>query len=392
MSGQGPRSSVTILTSSYPRRDGDMAGHFVARLARELFDPSTTTVLRPWDHTTESAGDPPFSLFGETVIRLPCGPDVFYGAGAPVTLQRNLAIPRAVTALFRFLHTSSTHVPPDSNLVAHWMLPAGLAAWRLSRTKACRYQLVVHGSDAVLLDKLPLGHRLVERLCLDAEEVIAVSETVKERLLHRHKPVIRRKLVQNIRVCPMGVDRPMLPGESYEQSILWVGRMHEGKGGSLLLDALERLPDVFWPCHWLGDGPLMARWQKRADRLPGEHHFHGCLPNQEVLTFLARRPLVVFTSLEAEGQPVSLMEAMAHGCPVMVPGCQPFLQMIQDQRGAMVYTAADAEDLARTLRLALSRPETLEALGRVAHQRARAFSWPELTPRLRPPWSDRDAS
>ena len=316
---------------------------------------------------------------------LDAGPFVFYGAGAPVNLSRPFGPPLAAVATLRYLAACRECVPCGSKLIAHWLLPAGLAAWELSQRKGCRYQMVIHGSDATLLSRLPFGPRLIRAVCERADDVLAVSETVKERLLQGQPTTIRRNLDASIRVCPMGTDLPEDIADACSSRLLWLGRMHEGKGGRLLLRALS---EEAVSCDWLGDGPARMDWEALAKRTAGNHSFHGMLPADRVGDFLRIRPLVVFTATEPEGAPLSLTEAMAYGCPIVAPRCPPFSQTLQDQTDAMLYTPHNVEDLRRIVRLALRHPSWSNELGRRARNKARELAWFRLSERLRPVWSE----
>lgn len=76
--------------------------------------------------------------------------------------------------------------------------------------------------------------------------------------------------------------------------------------------------NIVW--HHFGDGPEMARIRNIAATLPDNIsvHLHGRLPNRDVLEFYSRNHVDAFLSVsESEGVPVSIMEAMSFGIPVI---------------------------------------------------------------------------
>lgn len=81
--------------------------------------------------------------------------------------------------------------------------------------------------------------------------------------------------------------------------------------------ALLEKPAVW---HHFGDGPLMEKLLRQANGLP-EHIrwiFHGNVPNQQLMEFYRTNHVDCFLNVSAsEGVPVSIMEAMSFGIPVI---------------------------------------------------------------------------
>ncbi len=108
--------------------------------------------------------------------------------------------------------------------------------------------------------------------------------------------------------------------------VLTVGRLVEKKGIEYGLRAVAQVTAQNIPLHYtiVGDGPLRTSLQELARSLGISEHvtFLGSRPQHEVLELVRQAhiflaPSVTDTTGDQEGIPVSLMEAMATGLPVV---------------------------------------------------------------------------
>ena len=77
----------------------------------------------------------------------------------------------------------------------------------------------------------------------------------------------------------------------------------------------------------------------------------GNMSNEEVMKFFSEVPINLFISLsEAEGVPVSIMEAISFGVPILstdVGGCK---EIVTDETGILVPLETEMEEIARTIK------------------------------------------
>lgn len=77
----------------------------------------------------------------------------------------------------------------------------------------------------------------------------------------------------------------------------------------------------------------------------------GNMSNEEVMKFFSEVPIDLFISLsEAEGVPVSIMEAISFGVPILstdVGGCK---EIVTDETGILVPLETEMEEIARTIK------------------------------------------
>jgi glycosyltransferase involved in cell wall biosynthesis len=154
--------------------------------------------------------------------------------------------------------------------------------------------------------------------------------------------------------------------------MLAAGRLHRNKGLDVLIDALADVPGaVLWLA---GDGPERAALARRAsDRgVDARIRFLGWRDDLPAL-FAAADLFVCPSRHEPLGNVV--IEAWAHGTPVVAAASQGPSGLIRDGENGLLVPVDDASALARAIATALDDPALrarLAAAGRAAH--ARDFS------------------
>jgi glycosyltransferase involved in cell wall biosynthesis len=219
-------------------------------------------------------------------------------------------------------------------------LTGALALWRavravrpaivhvhLSWPLACRYGVVaarLAGVPAVGTAQLYLrpGRPREARLALSPlRRIIAVSEEVRSRYerelgVGAHRLVVVRNgiMVAPTPPAPNAALRAELVQGRPDYLVFTPARLHPQKGHAYLLEAAALVPEV--TLVLAGDGPLRGELEDRARELgiAGRCLFLG--HRTDVAGLLAVADLFVLPSL-FEGLPVSVLEAMAAGRPVI---------------------------------------------------------------------------
>jgi colanic acid/amylovoran biosynthesis glycosyltransferase len=162
-----------------------------------------------------------------------------------------------------------------------------------------------------------------------------------------------------IRVHRMGVDLKRFvpqPSASRERvRIVSVGRLVEKKG---IDDAIMALSMIKTPFEYVvaGDGPLRARLEALArERLPaGSVRFVGAQTQDAVLRLLQSADIFLAPSVTAsdgdiEGIPVSIMEAMALGLPVVSTRHSGIPELVSHDVSGMLLDEHDITGLSGAL-------------------------------------------
>jgi glycosyltransferase involved in cell wall biosynthesis len=324
---------VVVLTTSYPRWEGDAAGRFVADAVERIRERGVAVeVVSP-------AG---FRHYG-----------IAYGDGVVGNLKnepwRALLLPAMLAGFVR----AARRAARGADLVhAHW-LPAGAVA--LAAGKPFVVQL--WGTDVELARRAPRPARAVLRR---ARLAVCASSSLAE--------AARELGAREARVIPPGVDAAEGGREEADPpEVLYAGRLSPEKGVLELFEAARGMKLVV-----AGDGPLRAR-------VPGALGFVA--PDE--LARLYGRAAVVACPSRREGFGMACLEAMAHGVPVVASGVGGLLDLVVDGETGLVVPPRDVPALRTALERLLGDPELRRRLGEAAKRRARErFSWQASTDAL----------
>ena len=148
--------------------------------------------------------------------------------------------------------------------------------------------------------------------------------------------------------------------------LLFVARLAELKGLSVLLEAMAVVakahPDVRLTV--VGDGPERSRFEKLRKRLNLEQtvDFVGYRSQSEVAQHLADTDVFVLPSY-AEGVPVTLMEAMGSGLPVVATQVGGVSELVEHGTNGFIVRPGDADELADRISTLLGDPALRQRMG-----------------------------
>jgi len=253
----------------------------------------------------------------------------------------------------------------------------------VARRAGARFFAHAHGYDVSQRLRDPHWRRAYLRLA-EADGVITVSELSRARLIDLGLQKTR------IHVIPCGVDVPDLPRRSEGHSTLRclaVGRMTAKKAPCTTLDAFRHARELVpgLELDFVGAGELMSTVAESitAEGLADCVTLHGSLPNDRVHALMADADIFLQHSVldpatgDEEGLPVAILEAMAHGLPVVSTLHAGIPEAVSD--GSTGYLVPEGDGAAMAERIvALARdPERARAMGSAGWMRARErFSWP----------------
>ncbi len=329
---------IVAFTTSYPRHDGDFAGVFVRDLVEHVRESGARVTV---------VGPGTFRDFGLTA---PTGRGLVGNAR-----RRPWAAPLAAAGMAHALRRAAS----GADLVhANWLAGAVIA-----RLAGRPYVVTLHGSgSAGRFDDLSLAAKapaLVRWALEPARAVICVSDALAD--------AVRGVGIADVHVIPSGVDIPPAVVAADEPPFaLFVGRLSDEKGVDVLADATRDLPLVV-----VGDGP-------RRDLFPDAL---GFLPPSAVHDWYDRASVIVLPS-RREGLGNVLLEAMAHGRPVIGTDVGGIPSVVEHGRNGLLVPAADPEALRAAVALLLADADLRSRLGSAGRELARArASWESVTAR-----------
>jgi glycosyltransferase involved in cell wall biosynthesis len=387
---------IGLLTTSFPRTEHDVPGVFVRGFAQSLVSQGhEVEVLAPEPAEGVYAAPPHFAgmrVRWVPYLRPRSLERTFYGAGVLDNLRSS---PRAWLGPVPFSLSLYAHararVGRWDALVSHWALPSGLVAGAVRGKRP--HLAVLHSADVFLLERLPGRLPLVRRLLRGSSAVVCVSRDLRQRLLQILPPLERAAHSPQVHVCPMGIDPPNEPAESRAMlrarlgfggfTALCLCRLIPLKGVEHVIDAMRLSPDVTLVIA--GDGPARQALEARAHALGGRVHFAGEVhgPQKHALWSAADvfiSASVVAESGRTEGMPTVLLEAMAHGLPVVATDVGGVRDVLLPGENALLVPPENPRAIAAAIG-ALQTDAALRAhLAENARATAAQYTWSTLGP------------
>jgi len=153
--------------------------------------------------------------------------------------------------------------------------------------------------------------------------------------------------------CGVGTSRLLpAPTRAQAEKLLYTGRLSVEKGLSVLFESLKVLSDAGrdYELTLVGDGVDRARLEALARDLAIDRHlvFAGYRSQDEVGEYLRRSDIFILPSF-AEGVPVSLMEAMVTGIPVIATNVGGVAELVESERTGLLVPPADSAALAQAI-------------------------------------------
>jgi glycosyltransferase involved in cell wall biosynthesis len=362
--------SALIMTSTFPRWEGDATPRFVRDLALAATPEWGVTVLAPHH---------PGAALRERMGRIDVRRFVYFrpsslarlcygGAILPNARASTLAraqVPGFLAAEAAALRSALAERPWDL-VHAHFLVPQGLVAAMIAR----KTPLVVsaHGSDVLAL-RGAIAESVQGAIVSRAAIVTVDGGPMRREIVAKLGPRVEPKL----RELPMGVDTSVFhPGEAETNGgaragrvVLFVGRLSRQKGAQVLLDALPRIatrfPDL--RVEIAGDGPELASLRERAGHGVA---FLGALSEQERARAYRRADVVVVPSLVGsdgtEAQGLVALEAMASGAPVVATPAGGLVEAVgDDEARGLLARPGDPASLADAIVRCLSAADETKA-------------------------------
>ena len=240
--------------------------------------------------------------------------------------------------------------------------------------KAARVPVVLHvhaGMFRVFYDRMPrVGRWYIRRSLAAADTVVALGGAWSDRL-REIQPSARLISVPNgIPIVGTGARA----GDGDPVHVVYLGRMHPDKGTYVLLEAWARLvADSPHARLTLAGNDEIERTRAEVARLGLQESVtvREWLSPAEVRELLGTAHVLTLPSRN-EGQPMSVLEAMARGMCVVATAVGGIPDLVEDGTSALLVPPDDVDALTKALWTAVSDADTRHRLGDAALARARA--------------------
>ena len=266
-----------------------------------------------------------------------------------------------------------------SHVHAHWPGLTTIGAETMSTLCDVPFSVSLHTARDIEYEGL---QNQIERAA-----AVRVNTHRNRRLLAECFPEFADK-IRMVRAMPTWPDsskgRPQgnLGPTDKAKRLLAIGRLVEKKGLSYLIEAMRILQErgMLVRCLIVGDGPLRDSLTEliRIYNLKDAVYLMGAVPHEDILVYLHRCDVVIAPSVrveneggtvEEDGLPQVILEAMAMGKPVVTTDVGAISEVVRDGVTGLLVSQRDPQRLAGAIERLLAESEWGCAMGR----RARAF-------------------
>jgi glycosyltransferase involved in cell wall biosynthesis len=298
---------------------------------------------------------------------------------------------RRISHLRRFAEAAwiSSRFPAGAGHIhAHFAHGPATVALLLARLTGRSFSFTGHARDIFTL----VGPMLLRAKAREARFVVAVSEYTRAHVAAQLDPADRGKVV----VVRNGVDRDRLAAGGREPDgvplLLAVSRLVEKKGIDTLVDACGLLAarGVDFRCEVIGEGALRRALEdrQRGVGVDGRVALVGSRDSAAVREAYRRATLFVLPCRrdrtgDQDGLPVSIVEALAAGVPVVTTPVSGIPEAVRDGVSGVLVAPDDAAALADAVAALLADPARCAALADGGRAAAVAYDLEDCVARLR---------
>lgn len=240
------------------------------------------------------------------------------------------------------------------------------------------YAVWGQGTDVYLPN---LVTKLSSRIILkNANAVIALTNDMKRAMQAIYD--------RDILVVPNGIDLRgytekslIQKAEESETIILFVGRLHPVKGVQYLIQAMQivhkELPDV--KLVLVGHGEEKDYLEILTDRLGLREcvDFVGGVPHEKIPDYMYHADIFILPSL-SEGFPVTILEAMACGLPVIATKVGGLPDIIEEGMNGYLVEAKKPDEIADKVLMLMQNDVMRENISANNRKKAEVFTWEKV--------------
>ena len=249
----------------------------------------------------------------------------------------------------RFLRDKSLEEPL---IYSYWFYYHAEAAILLKERLGGKCFSRAHGYDLYEYNRkgnyLPFRWYLLKNI----DRVFPCSVMGAEYLTKKFSGAFRRKIIP----CYLGTEDHGT-GMADRRTIISCSRAVTLKRLGRIAETLADMDNVRW-VHF-GDGPELASVREYCEKKGIDAEFKGFTPNREVLEYYGNNPAAVFINVSTtEGLPLSIMEAMSFGIPVIATDVGGVSEIVIDGKtGFLLDKDFDNQQLKTLIEKIMSLPE-----------------------------------
>jgi glycosyltransferase involved in cell wall biosynthesis len=314
---------VGLLTTGFPRFEGDPSGAFLLTLARGIVAGGhEVRVLAP----EPAFRQPPPRWTGIDLRWIPYARPrtlqrTFYEAGAPDNLRLHPRRWAGAASFSAALFVAAERFLDDCDaLVSSWCVPSGWVASTVARGRD--HLCICHETDIRWLTRVPCGRVVARSIVAGASGFWFLSAPHRDRFF----AIADLDPPAAAHIGPMPIEPPRDPGSSRMElrrrlglrrfTVLFLGRLVPLKGADQLLRAAASLAEPV-DIRIAGDGPERDRLSALARSLGIHVTFEGWVEGARKEALLRACDALVVPSRTDDGLPIVLFEAQRRALPIV---------------------------------------------------------------------------
>jgi len=394
------KPKLLVLTSTFPRWQGDTDPPFVYHLSKRLtkqFDVTIHTPHYPGARSRETIDGMQvhrFRYFFSPFEKLAGS------TGILPTLRRSrwyyFIVPFFLMAQFSSLFLLFQKIRPEI-IHAHWLFPQGFMAVCLKFFWNIPVVITAHGADVFGLQG-KIFNKIKYFTVLRSDKIVVVSRAL-QKSLRDTLPLLRSSRILTL---PMGVCSSTFAPDKKHLSIrkkygvngpllLYVGRLTEKKGVTYLINAMPAVLREHRDTSLLivGSGELASRLRMEVKSLKLEEKifFAGSVLNKELPGYYADADIFIGPSIQAdggdtEGFGLTFVEAAMSGCLVIGTDVGGIRDIIQDGETGFIVPQKNPQVLAEKILYALQHKDEMYRITKNARKQCiEKFDWQGISAR-----------
>lgn len=278
-----------------------------------------------------------------------------------------------------YIYNTALDIKPVDILHCHFGHNGVFGAYLKKLGFAKKLVVTFHGHDVSAALQANTSKNLYKPLFEEADLILPVSEYWKSKLLDMGAPE------SHVFVHRVGIDVKRF---SYREriastkplKIITTARFVEKKGLAYAIQAVAQVkryhPEIRFLYDIIGEGPLSEEIKNLVTSLEVSDcvKLHGALPHGDVQKLLADADVFILPSIKAnngdqEGIPVSLMEAMASGMPVLSTFHSGIPELVENDVSGYLVPERDIIALAEKIVYLAERPESWPKIGQAGRDK-----------------------
>lgn len=266
------------------------------------------------------------------------------------------------------------------------IMRTGLSSLLIKKLNKTPYVVYCRGGD--VYDEWLFKDAITNLVFSNADALIALTEDMKKKMCET--------VPRQVAVIPNGVEvsrfNSLAPADAITRlnlnglkPIIFVGRLHEEKGVKYLIEAMQHVrnkcPDAILMI--VGDGPERDTLKELTSSLglDGCIRYCGNIANKDVPLYLRASDIFVLPSL-SEGFPVTVLEAMAAGLPIISTRITGLPEIVKDSINGFLVRPKDPIALGEKIVTLLEDSSLREKISGNNIERVKDYSWDNVVLKL----------